>query len=165
MTAGAADWVSVAGEALLVSLRAPLGWTLRADDPQRLTVLAEPADAAGYRASFALAQGEPERPGVAWFEAFCDAAPGALAAALERFELLGTDAWLLSSGAPVYALRYRQHAAGIGPTSHLQAYVWAGSTRMYLADSATLRAHEARDLPVFAEILRSLRLLPERPVG
>jgi hypothetical protein len=155
----------VAGEQLLLSLRAPFGWTLQADQPDRLALLAGSADADGYRAALTLVQGEPEEPGVGWFESFCDAAPGALAASLEQFELLGTDSYLLSSGAPVFAVSYRQHADGIGPTSHLQAYVWAGSTHMYLADSATLRAHETRDLPVFAEIVRSLRLLPTRPVG
>jgi hypothetical protein len=155
----------VASEELLVSLRAPLGWTLQPAPPDRLTLLADTADAAGYRAALTLVQGEPEQPGLAWFEALCDAAPGALAASLDQFELLGTHAYLLSSGAPVFTVRYRQHADGPGPTSHLQAYVWAGSTRMYLADSTTLRAHESRDLPAFAAIVRSLRLLPERPVG
>lgn len=161
MTA-AVDWVSLASEELLISLRAPRGWTLQAEQPDRLVVLADTADEADYRASLTILRGEPEQPGTAWFEAFCDAAPGALAAALDGFELIGTDGYLLSSGAPVFAVRYRQRAEGAPPTSHLQAYAWAGSTRMYLVDSATLGAHEERDLPLFAALLASLRMLPER---
>lgn len=156
------EWVSVGSGALLVSLRAPLGWELQPGDDAHLTLLSDTADAAGYRASLGIVAGEPERPGAAWFEAFCDAAPDQLAAALDEFELIGTDAYLLSSGAPVFAVRYRQHTDTLPPTSHLQAYVWAGSMRMYVVDSATLRDHERRDLPVFDAIVRSLRLLPER---
>ena len=161
MTA-AVDRVSLASDELLVSLRAPRGWTLQAEQPDRLVLLAETADEGGYRASLTIVRGEPEQPGTAWFEAFCDAAPEALAAALDGFELIGTDGYLLSSGAPVFAVRYRQRADALPATSHLQAYVWAGSLRMYLVDSATLREHEARDLPLFAAILASLRILPER---
>jgi hypothetical protein len=159
----AADWVSLAGEELLVSLRAPRGWTLQAEQPDRLLLLAGTADESGYRTSLSVVRGEPEQPGTAWFEAFCDAAPGALAAALDGFELIGTDGYLLSSGAPVFVVRYRQQAEGAPATSHLQAYGWAGSTRMYLVDSATLREHEERDLPLFAATVASLRILPERP--
>ncbi len=156
------EWVSVTSGALLVSLRAPLGWELQPGDDAHLTLLSDTADAAGYHASWGVVSGEPERPGVAWFEAFCAAAPGHLAASLDGFELIGTDGYLLSSGAPVFVVRYRQQAATLPPTSHLQAYVWAGSLRMYVVDSATLRDHEQRDLPVFDAIVHSLRLLPER---
>lgn len=163
MTATADQWVSLSSADLLISLRAPRGWQVRPADENRIELFAATADEGAYRAGLNVLQGEPEEPGAAWFSAFADAAPRRLAATIEGFELIDTDEFWLSSRARVRAVRFRQAATGAPPTSHLQAYVWAHSYRMYLVNGATLRAHEARDLPVFDGIVGSLRLLP--PVG
>lgn len=49
------------------------------------------------------------------------------------------------------------------PTTALLAYAWANSYRTYEVDASTLQANETRDLPAFAAILRSIRVLPARP--
>lgn len=162
MTATTADWVSFASADLLLSLQAPKGWEAQVIDDFRFHVRRDRDDAGGYRGNLSFVLGEPEEPGVEWFAQFCDAAPGQLAASLTGFELIDTDAYRLSSHARVFVVRYRQHAEGAPATSHLQAYVWGNSYRMYLIDAGTLREHEERDLPVFDAIVRSLRLLPPR---
>jgi hypothetical protein len=157
-----ADWVSVASAALLVSMLVPAGWEAQPIDETRLTLLRDAADDNGYRASVTVLAGEPEQEGAAWFDAFCDAAPGQLAASLDDYEEIDRDTFKISSRARVLQISYRQHAEGAPPTSNLQAYLWLSSYRMYVVSASTLREHEDRDLPVFARIVKEMRLLPER---
>lgn len=157
-----AGWVSLASADLLLSLRAPRGWSVQPVDETRFVLLRDGEDGDGYRASMTFLEGEPEEQGAAWFERFCEAVPDELAASLDGFVLCDSDLFRNSSGARVLALTYRQHAAGAPATSHVQAYMWANSYRMYVASGATLREHEERDAPVFDRILRSVRLLPQR---
>lgn len=161
MTTTTTDWISFANADLLLSLRAPQGWDAQAVDEFRFTLYRDAADADGYRANMSFVLGEPEEVGVQWFAEFCAAVPNELAG-LDGFELIDTDAYRLSSHARVFVVRYRQHAPGAPASSHLQAYVWGNSYRMYAITAATLREHEGRDLPVFDAIVRSLRLLPPR---
>lgn len=88
--------------------------------------------------------------------AFARAVPSELGRSDEEIERINTDKYRLSSGALVFSVRVRQHAAGAPATSELLAYIWANSYR----DASTLRAHEDRDLSVFDEILHSVRVLP-----
>ena len=141
-----------------VSALVPRGWTVTGDEA-RLRVIG-PATG-GSSPTFTLVQGEPEEPGEAWYEAFCRQAMDQLIAG--GSELLRVDTFVLSSFVAVTAVYYR----GSTPeraVSQLQAYLWADSTRMLVADAATARAREEADFPVFDHILRSLRLLPPRTV-
>ena len=156
------DWASLANADLLLSLRVPQGWDVHAPDELRFRIFSDTADAGGYHASMGFVLGEPEEPGADWFDAFCRAVPAELANSVEEFDLIDTDRFRLSSGAQVFTLHARQHATGTAETSQLLAYVWANSYRMYAVDAATLREHEDRDLPVFDQILRSVRVLPPR---
>jgi hypothetical protein len=155
------EWTSLANADLLLSLRVPLGWDVDVVDELRFRVFRDTADSGGYRASIGFVLGEPEEPGADWFAAFCRAVPAELASA-EAYEPIDMAEFELSSGAKVFAVRARQHAGGAPATSQLLAYVWANSYRMYVVDGATLREHEERDLPLFDQILRSIRVLPPR---
>jgi hypothetical protein len=155
-------WTSLVNADLLLSLRVPLGWEVEVPDEFRFRIYRDSVDADGYRASLGLVLGEPEEPGAEWFAAFTRAVPQELARSGEEFELTDTDEFRLSSGAQVFSVRARQHAAGAPATSQLLAYIWANSYRMYVMDASTLRAHEDRDLSVFDEILHSMRVLPPR---
>jgi hypothetical protein len=155
------DLVSVTSADLLVSLLAPRGWEPMAAGEDTFGVFGDPEDG-GYRPNITFLAGEPEQPGVAWFRDLTRDAPGQLEATLTDFEEISTDEFRLSSRAGVFEICYRQHEPGAPATSHLQAYVWVDSYRMYLVNAATLRAHESRDLPIFDAVLRSLRVLPER---
>jgi hypothetical protein len=156
-------WTNLTNGDLLLSLRVPTGWGTRAPDEFHFSLFNDRADEGGYRANVNFLLGEPEQPGRDWFDAFRAAAPGHLAATISGYELLGVDAFELSSPGIVQQVCFRQSAEGAPPTSHIQAYLWAGSFTMYVIDAATLRPHEGRDLPVFAEIINSIRLLPARP--
>jgi hypothetical protein len=156
------EWTGLVNADLLLSLRVPLGWEVEVPDELRFRIYRDTADADGYRASAGFVLGEPEEPGAEWFAAFSRAVPAELARSGEEFELIDTDGFRLSSGAQVFVVRARQHAAGAPATSQLLAYIWANSYRMYVMDASTLREHEDRDLSVFDEILHSIRVLPPR---
>jgi hypothetical protein len=156
------EWASVTNADLLLSVEVPVGWDIDVVDDLRFRVYAERPDADAYRASVGFVLGEPEEPGSEWFARFCAAVPETLARSVEAFELISTERFGLSSGADVFVVRARQHAAGAPATSQVLAYIWANSYRMYVMDAATMRAHEDRDFPVFDRILRSLRVLPPR---
>jgi hypothetical protein len=163
MTGPTNGWTTVASVDLLVSLRVPIGWQLTAPDADTLRLQRDAADESDYRATATLSQGRPEQPGHEWFAAFADAVPGQLATEVPAFDLIGTDRFVLSSHADVVAVRARQHAGGLPPTSQLQAWVWINSYRMLTFGASTLSTHEQRDLPDFDTMLRSLRVLPRRP--
>ena len=162
VTSDALDWVSVTSADLLLSIRMPRGWHVQAVDETHFQLISD-VDDGGYRANVLFTEGHPEEQGVAWFSAFCEAVPGQLAEALEDYEQIDTEEFWLSSRARVFEVRYRQHADGAPPTSHVQAYVWVDSYRMYVLDAGTLRGQESRDLPVFDGILRAVRVLPRHP--
>jgi hypothetical protein len=154
-------WRDLINTDLQLALRVPAEWDVRVLDETRFGVFSDVADEEDYRANVTFLIGRPEQPGLHWFDEFCNQAPGQLAATLDGFELIGTDADLIDD-ARLFAVRYRQHAEPAAPTSHLQAYLWVDSWRMYLIDAATLRQHEERDLPVLSAITGTLRPLAPR---
>jgi hypothetical protein len=155
-------WTSLTNADQLLSMKVPLGWDVSVVDEFHFLLYSDVADADDYHASVTVAMGEPEEAGPEWFARFCAAVPGQLASTIEGFELLGTDRFMLSSGTDVFELRAGQHATGAPATTQVQAYLWAGSYRMYVFSAATRREHEDRDLPIFEEILHSIRVLPPR---
>jgi hypothetical protein len=138
-----------------ISLLVPLGWNIDGDE-NRIRLYGPEAN--GRRPSFTLLQGEPESDGEEWFTVFREQAVHRIALTAPGYEQLSVDRFVLSSFVDVTVLHYRRDEGE--PVSQLQAYLWASSTRMLVADAATARALENRDLPVFDAILRSLRLLP-----
>jgi hypothetical protein len=159
VTAIGADWASRAIPELLLSLRAPRSWELRIRDEDHVGLFSD-VEQDDYTANITFFGGEPQEPGAPWFAEFCRAAPGQLAATVDDYDELGSGEFRSSSRARVFWIHYRQHAVGAPPTSHLQAYMWVDSYRMYIVDGATPRATEDRDLPIFDAILRSVRVLP-----
>jgi hypothetical protein len=139
-----------------ISLLAPLDWTISGDE-QRIRLFG--LDENGRRPTFTLLQGEPEAEGEEWFRRFRWQAVERIASTAPGFVNLGVDHFVLSSFVDVTALHYRRDEEGAS-VSQLQAYLWANSHRMLVADAATGRTHEGRDLAIFDAILRSVRLLP-----
>ncbi|SDO43048.1 hypothetical protein SAMN04515671_0912 [Nakamurella panacisegetis] len=146
---------SLARMDLGISMLVPLGWGIDGDE-SRIRLLGPLED--GRRPTFTLLQGEPEADGEPWFTEFRELAVARIAATAKGFVKLSVEDFVLSSFVDVTALHYRRDEPD--PVSQLQAYLWASSSRMLVADAATARAHEARDLPIFDAILRSIRLLP-----
>jgi hypothetical protein len=158
----ATTWASLLNADLLLSVRVPRGWDVQVVDDLRFRVFSDTADAGGFRASVGFVLGEPEEAGAAWFDAFCNAVPQQLERSAEKFELIDTRTFALSSSATVFVVHARQHASGAPATSQVLAYIWANSYRMYVMDASTLREHEDRDFAVFDTILKSTRVLPPR---
>lgn len=158
------DWVSVTSTDLLVSLRIPRGWSVEHPTPASLRVYGEPDPDEGFRPTLSVEAGEPEEPGHPWFEQLC-AAVLETVGAMPEVEVVETLRLRLSSQAADALLVSARYAAtdDAPQTAQLQGWIWLGSTRMLLVGGATLRRHEARDLPVLAQVVRSLRVLPRRP--
>ena len=156
------DWTTLTGADLLVSLRIPRGWEVSAPDEHHLVVQG-PTDAT-LRPTLTIEDGEPEEPGHDWFDGFAAAVPRLLAAQVEGFELLDVERFRLSSFyADVLMVTARRGVGELSATTQVQAYVWVRNDTMYVLGGSTPVEHEARDLPVLVEMVRSLRILPPRP--
>ena len=158
VSSGSASTVPMASLARMdlgISMLVPLGWGIDGDE-SRIRLLGELEN--GRRPTFTLLQGEPEADGEEWFNAFREQAVARIAATAKGFVQLSVENFVLSSFVDVTSLHYRRDEPD--PVSQLQAYLWATSNRMLVADAATARAHEDRDLPIFDAMLASIRLLP-----
>ncbi|WP_017932830.1 hypothetical protein [Nocardioides sp. Iso805N] len=156
-------WANVTLSDLLVSLQVPHEW--EATPAEYAVTLHGPADA-DYTPTVTLQEGEPEEPGHDWWDDFTEQIVGHLIDSSPEFEFVGQREFLLSSlGAEVYVVTARWHSPdpSVPETFQLQAWIWAGSTRMYQFSASTSAAHQERDLPIFDHMLGSIRLLPARP--
>lgn len=155
-------WANVTLGDLLVSLQVPHGWD--AVPEQYAVTLRGPADA-DYTPTVVLQEGEAEQAGRDWWLDFTEQIVGRLIDSSPQFEFLAQREFRLSSmAAEVYAVtaRWESLDPSIPDTAQLQAWIWAGSTRMYQFSGSTAVAHEQRDLPLFEHMLDSIRLLPPR---
>jgi hypothetical protein len=154
---------SFAHAQLLVSVLVPDDWALQEVAANQVRFFApEEPDLDDYQPTLSITMGEPDGTGPAWFDGFCEAALQRLRSAATGFELLRTERTELSSLVPMHAIWYRW-ASDVGlDFSQVQAYIPVDASRMYLINAATQRPLEARDLPVFDEILASIRILPPR---
>jgi hypothetical protein len=145
-----------------ISILLPEGWEVTVHPDGTLEVGGEP-DEGGFRPTIIIEFGVPEEPGHAWYDAFVDGVVPRLAAEVEGFEPVSTSRFALSSRqADVYVVRARrtEPAGGGAPaTSQVQAWVWAGSHRMVVFSCATTPAREEVDVPLFDQVIASLRLL------
>jgi hypothetical protein len=158
----ATQFASLTSADLLLSLRAPVGWDIDILDELKFRMLG-PLDApSDYRPTVSFQLGEPESPGRDWFDAFGPAAQAQLRETRTSFELVRTETYTLSSLAPVYAIWYRWHSPEGYAFSQVQAFIWGGSSRMYVVNGATLQHLEARDFATYDAMLHSIRLLPPR---
>ena len=162
MTTVSAKFASLTSADLLISLLAPVGWDIDIVDDLKFRMLGPLDEAADYRPTISFQLGEPETAGRAWFDSFTAAAEQQLRETRPGYELVRTEGYQLSSLAPLHAIWYRWHAPEGYAFSQLQAFVWAGSTRMYVINAATLQHLEERDFPIYDAMLHSLRLLPPR---
>lgn len=154
-----ADWTTLTSLDLLVSARVPRGWEVAEVTASSFTVTG-PESASGQRPVVTVEAGEPAEPGHAWFADFAEQVVPRLRAEVPGFEEIATERFALSStNADVLLVRARRVAGDLAPTAQVQAWVWAGSTRMLVVSGSTLLEHEQRDLPVFETVVRSLRLL------
>lgn len=157
------DLASFAHEGLGLSLLVPASWEAEEVAANHVRFLGPPqTDLDDYRPTLSVTVGEPEGFGDAWFEAFCTAALDRLRTSYEGFELIDTERYTLSSLAPVNATWYRWQPEPELRFAQVQALVAVDATRMYLVNGATLVQREETFLPIFDQVLHSMRILPRR---
>lgn len=154
---------SFAHDTLLVSLIVPDDWDVEQVAPQQIRFFGpEHQELDGYRPTFSITMGEPEGFGDEWFDAFCEASLQQLRDNYEGFELLRTERTTLSSLAPMNEVWYAWQPEDELRFAQVQALVPVDAFRMYLINAATMRELEDTYLPVFEQVLHSLRILPAK---
>lgn len=156
-----ADRASFAHRGLAVSLLVPDDWEVEETSPAQVRFYgpAHP-ELDDYRPTWSIARGEPEGVGESWFEEFCTRARRQLETTYEGFTLLRTERYTLSSLVPVNATWYEWQPQPEARFAQLQALIPVDAYTMYLVNAATLADLADEQLPLFDEVLRSLRILP-----
>jgi hypothetical protein len=159
--------ISIAHEGTRISALIPATWEAVEVAENHLRLYSPPDPAyPDHRSTFSISLGEPDGFGPEGFEEFCDASLATLTEKLPAFELRSRERFTLSSLVDVHAVWYScgsETEAGPGPAfAQLQALGLADRYNLYLINAATLLPLADTYLPVFEEILRSLRMLPRR---
>lgn len=157
-----ATLASFAHETLLLSLQVPDDWTAEEVAENQVRFFGpEQSDLDDYRPTMSFTVGEPEGTGTEWFDAFCAAARERLET-YDGFRLLRHERFTLSSLTSVDATWYEWSPEPDMTFHQLQALIPVDASRMYMVNAATLAPAADRFLPVFDEVLHSLRVLPTR---
>lgn len=154
---------SFAHQGLLVSLLVPDDWEVEEVSPVQVRFYGpEQPELDGYRPTWSIVKGEPEGVGDAWFDEFSVRSLRQLETTYEGFELLRTERFTLSSLAPVNATWYRWAPEPGLSSSQVQALIPVDAYTMYLVNAATRTPIADAWLPLFDQVLHSLRILPPR---
>ena len=152
-------------EGLLISIRAPLGWSLEEVEGQPMVRLFGKPQAAfdDYRPTMSYLKGQPEGFGEMWLDEFAARALANLNATYAEFDLLTEERYMLSSMARVVSRTFSWHHLESGMRFHqMQAFVLASPFVMYLVNGATLSPLAGEYLPIFDAILKSTRIMRPR---
>ena len=154
---------SFAHEGARVSALVPASWSVSevAENHVRFYAPAHP-EHDEHSPTFSISRGEPDGFGPGGFQDFCDASRATLEQELAEFELRAVERFTLSSFVDVHAVWYSYRSESGLEFAQLQALGLMDRYNLYLINAATLLALADVYLPVFDDILRSLRMLPSR---
>ncbi|TVR91438.1 MAG: hypothetical protein EA428_05805 [Spirochaetaceae bacterium] len=156
-------YTSFAHEGALISALVPDGWEAVEPAPQQVRFFGPvQTEYDDYRPTFSISLGRPDGFGEEWFDEFADDSLGQLQSEYEGFVLRSTERLSLSSLVEVNAVWYEWEPEPNLAFAQLQALAPVDRFRMYLINAATLRPLADIHLPIFDQILRSLRMLPPR---
>jgi len=156
-------FTSFAHEGTLISAIVPDGWEAFEPEAQQIRFFGPPqTEHDDYRPTFSVSLGKPDGFGEAWFDEFADNSLLQLQSGYEGFVLRSTEMLTLSSLVEVSAIWYEWESEPNLAFAQLQAIAPVDRYRMYLINAATLRPLADTHLPIFDQILRSLRILPPR---
>lgn len=156
-------FASFAHEGTLISALVPDGWEAFEQHPQQVRFFGPTQiEHNDYRPTFSIALGKPEGFGAEWFDEFADQSLVQLQSEYQGFVLRSTERLTLSSLVEVNAVWYEWEPQPDVAFAQLQAIAPVDRYRMYLINAATLRPLAETHLPIFDQILRSLRMLPPR---
>lgn len=154
---------SFAHEGIRISARVPESWIVSELSDNHVRFFGPPhPEYDDYRPTFSINLGEPESYGEQWFDDFCEASRVNLEQRMSGFDLRSVERFALSSFVDIHAVWYSYESETGLAFTQLQALGLADRYHMYLINAATLRPLTDLYLPVFADILRSLRMLPAR---
>ncbi|MDA3948217.1 MAG: hypothetical protein PF508_03240 [Spirochaeta sp.] len=154
---------SYAHEGIRISARVPESWIVSELSDNHVRFFGPPhPEYDEYRSTFSINLGEPEGYGEQWFQDFCDASRVTLEQKLSGFELRSVERFALSSFVNIHAVWYSYETESGLAFTQLQALGLVDRYHMYLINAAALRPLADQYLPVFDDILRSLRMLPAR---
>ena len=157
-------WVSFAHKALAISLLVPEGWTITepADNQIRFFGPEQP-DYNNYQPTWSITAHRPNGFGDQWFTSLGENSLKTLQEEFEEFVLRSTDRFMISSLTEVQAFWYQWQPEPTLAFAQVQAYVSVDRYRLYLINGATLTPLAETYLPIFDNMLKSLRILPTYP--
>lgn len=160
-----ANRASYAHAGVRISALVPDTWAASevSDDHVRFFAPAHP-DHDEHQSTFSIRLGQPDGFGPEEFPDFCDASLARLQRELLEFELRTVERFTLSSFVDIHAIWYDCRTASGIAVAQLQAFGLMGRYSLYLINAATIRSLSDVYLPLFDDVLRSLRMLPSRPV-
>lgn len=165
---GRKDLASFAHGGVRISALVPATWSVSevAENQVRFYAPAHP-EHEQHTPTFSISRGEPATFGMNGygpdhFQDFCDASLARLEQGSAEFELRGTERFTLSSFVDVHAIWYSCRSDSGIAFAQLQALGLMDRYNLYLINAATVLSLAEVYLPVFDDILRSLRMLPSR---
>ncbi|MTD16144.1 hypothetical protein GIS00_19580 [Nakamurella sp. YIM 132087] len=135
-----------------VSLVAPAGWAVHRS-PESLRLIGPP-DPRGRRTTFTVTSEAAD--GISWHRRFLGREVELLAGAVPGYREIGREDFDLHDDTAVTALTY----CGDEPSvSQVRAWISASARRLFAVSASTAPGRDD-DLPVLADMLRSIRLMP-----
>lgn len=154
---------SFAHEGTLVSALIPDGWEAFEQAPQHIRLFgpAHP-EHDDYTPTLSITLARPEGFGEEWFDSFCKQSLERLRLSNEGFVLRSAQRLSLSSMVEVHVVKYEGQSEEGLAFSQLQAMAPVDRYRLYLIHAATLLPLAQLHMPIFDQILGSLRMLNPR---
>lgn len=155
---------SIAHGGIQASLVFPDDWDVEESAENQVRFFGPPQpEHNDYRPTFSVALGQPEGYGDQWVEQLVVQSRANMAESYDGFALLKEDRFPLSSLVEVHCMEYRWEAEPGLSFSQIQALIPVDMQRMYLINAATLEPLAGTFIPLFYQMLRSLRILGPVP--
>lgn len=158
---GREERASFAHEGVRISVLLPATWSVTETASQHVRFFgpAHP-DHDNYRATFSICLGEPDGFEPEGFQDFCDASITTLERSTPEFEIREITRFALSSFVDMHAVWYTGRRESGLAFAQLQALGLMDRYNLYLINAACLLPLAELYVPLFDDILRSLRMLP-----
>jgi hypothetical protein len=151
---------SYAHEDTQISIVVPENWEAQEVEKQHIRFFGPPhPDHNDYRPTFSVSLGKPGGFGDAWLEGFLEETRGNIVSSYREFSMIAVDRFPLSSLVEAHVMSYRWEPEPGLAFTQIQALILVDMFRMYLINGATLEPLADAWMPVFDEMLKSLRVL------
>lgn len=157
------DNASFAHEGLLISLLIPEEWEAEEISNEYIRFYAEASkDFDDYRPTMSIRRGEPAGEGDRWFEDFSAKSLEKLEDSYRCFKHLYSDRFSLSSFSDLHLAAFEWEPEEGPAFSQIQVLIYHTRYNFYLINAATIKPLADTYIPLFEQVIRSIRILPER---